>query len=292
MTGGSASEVKVGLWSLVVFALLTLATVFIISDADLQAILLACIMGLAALTIVATLGVLGLCQAVTTVPLFLIVGYLLYRGATALNLDFFTKLPAPVGQTGGGMVNAFYGSALMIGLATAFSVPVGLLTAIYLSEYRSDRLGPLVRFVSEMLGSVPSIVIGIFGYYAVVKPVTGNFSGLAGGFALGVMMLPIVIRASEEALKLVPSSLRHASYALGATQWQTVLRVSVPAALPAIITAIFLSIARVAGETAPLLLTASSNAYWPRSLNDYTPSLPVFIFNYAVSPYDDWHRQA
>jgi phosphate transport system permease protein len=143
-----------------------------------------------------------------------------------------------------------------------------------------------------MLGSVPSIVIGIFGYYAVVKPVTNNFSGLAGGFALSVMMLPIVIRASEEALKLVPTSLRHASYALGASQWQTVLRVCVPAALPAIITAIFLSIARVAGETAPLLLTASSNSYWPRSLNDYTPSLPVFIFNYAVSPYEDWHRQA
>jgi phosphate transport system permease protein len=190
------------------------------------------------------------------------------------------------------MVNAFYGSFVMIGLATLFSVPLGLLTAIYLAEYRSGRLGDAVRFVAEMLGSVPSIVIGIFGYYAVVQPITSNFSGLAGGFALGVMMLPIIIRASEEALKLVPTSLRHASYALGAGRWQTIVRVSVPAALPAIITAVFLGIARVAGETAPLLLTASNNRYWPRSLNDYTPSLPVFIFNYAISPYEDWHRQA
>jgi phosphate transport system permease protein len=180
----------------------------------------------------------------------------------------------------------------MVGLATAFSVPVALLAAVYLSEYRSDRLGPAVRFIGEMLGSVPSIVIGIFGYYMVVRPITHHFSGLAGGLALGVMMMPIVMRASEEALKLVPKTLRDASYALGSSQWQTVVRVTVPAALPAIITAVFLGIARVAGETAPLLLTASSNTYWPRSLNDFTPSLPVFIFNYAVSPYDDWHRQA
>ena len=190
------------------------------------------------------------------------------------------------------MANAFYGSALMIGLAASFSVPVGLLAAIYLAEYKSGRLGDTVRFIAEMLGSVPSVVIGIFGYYAIVIPVTHRFSGLAGGFALGIMMLPIVMRASEEALKLVPTSLRHASYALGANQWQTVLRVTVPAALSAIITAIFLGIARVAGETAPLLLTASNNNLWPESINDYTPSLPVFIFNYAMSPYEDWHRQA
>jgi phosphate transport system permease protein len=292
MTGGSPRAVKYGLFVLAILASLFAATATLVDDPALRGPLLVGLSALAVLTVVATMGVLGFFQTVTTVPLFLIVGYLLYRGATALSWDFFTKLPAPVGQTGGGMANAFYGSALMIGLATAFSVPIGLLTAIYLAEYRSGRLGAVVRFVAEMLGSVPSIVIGIFGYYAVVKPVTNNFSGLAGGFALGVMMLPIVIRASEEALKLVPTSLRHASYALGASQWQTVLRVTVPAALPAIITAIFLSIARVAGETAPLLLTASNNSYWPRSINDYTPSLPVFIFNYAVSPYEDWHRQA
>jgi phosphate transport system permease protein len=237
-------------------------------------------------------AVLGLSFLLTVIPLFLILGFLLYKGGTSLDWDFFTKLPKPVGETGGGLAHAFYGSGLMVGLATAFAVPVGLLAAIYLSEYRSGGLGATVRFVGEMLGSVPSIVIGIFGYYAVVKPVTHHFSALAGGFALGIMMIPIIMRASEEALKLVPRSLRHGSYALGASQWQTVTRVTVPAALPAIITAVFLGIARVAGETAPLLLTSSSNDYWPRSVNDFTPSLPVYIFNYATSPYDDWHRKA
>jgi phosphate transport system permease protein len=292
MTGGGPRTVKAGLIGVAVFAVLFLAVAGLVSGDDLRFGLLMGIVVLAAAVVLATLGVLGLCQFVTTVPLCLILGYLLYRGATSLNWDFFTRLPAPVGQAGGGMVNAFYGSFVMISLATLFSVPLGILTAVYLAEYRSGRLGAAVRFVAEMLGSVPSIVIGIFGYYAVVKPITTNFSGLAGGFALGVMMLPIIIRASEEALKLVPTSLRHASYALGASQWQTIVRVSIPAALPAIITAIFLGIARVAGETAPLLLTASNNNYWPRSLNDYTPSLPVFIFSYAVSPYEDWHRQA
>jgi len=292
MTGGHAHRARYCLPLLLPVAAAWLGVAFGVQNPDLRVGLLALITAAGAAAVIWSLGVLGLCLAATTVPLFLIVGYLFYRGGTSLNWDFFTQLPKPVGQTGGGMANAFYGSALMIGLATVFSVPVGLLAAIYLSEYRSDRLGPTVRFVAEMLGSVPSVVIGIFGYYLVVKPITHNFSGLAGGFALGVMMVPIVMRASEEALKLVPSALRSASSALGASQWQTVLRVSVPAALPAIITAVFLAIARVAGETAPLLLTASSNSYWPRSLNDYTPSLPVFIFNYAVSPYEDWHRQA
>jgi phosphate transport system permease protein len=186
---------------------------------------------------------------------------------------------------------AIYGSLLLVGLATAFAVPIGLLAAIYLAEYRSGRLGSAVRFIGELLGGVPSIVIGIFAYTVLVIPL-GHFSAWAGGFALGVMMLPIVMRASEEALKLVPHSIRHASYALGASHSQTVLRVSVPAALPAIITAVFLGIARVAGETAPLLLTASGNQFWPNSPNDPTPSLPMYIFTYAVSPYEDWHRQA
>jgi phosphate transport system permease protein len=281
-----------GLSSLLAYAALFVVIALSVHDPALRTWLFASLCVAAALTVIATMGLLGLCQTITTVPLFLIVGYLIYRGASSLNWEFFVNLPAPVGQSGGGIANAFYGSGLMIGLATAFSVPVGLLSAIFLAEYRSGRLGSVVRFIAEMLGSVPSIVIGIFGYYAIVRPITHNFSGLAGGFALGIMMLPIVIRASEEALKLVPSSLRHASFALGASHWQTVLRVTVPAALPAIITAVFLSIARVAGETAPLLLTASNNAYWPRSINDYTPSIPVFIFNYAVSAYEDWRRQA
>lgn len=292
MAGGNPATIKLGVRLLGALAIAFTATAFLVEDPAIQVSVLSILAIAACATVLSTMGILGFCQMATSITLFLIVGYLLVRGATALNWNLFVKLPTPVGQTGGGMANAFYGSALMIGIATAFSVPVGLLTAIYLAEYRSTRLGGTVRFIAEMLGSVPSIVIGIFGYYAVVKPITHHFSGLAGGFALGVMMLPIVIRASEEALKLVPSSLRHASYALGASQWQTVVRVSVPAALPAIITAVFLSIARVAGETAPLLLTASSNTYWPRSLNDYTPSVPVYIFTYAVSPYDDWHRQA
>ena len=236
-------------------------------------------------------GALGICLALTMGPLFLILGYLVYQGIGALNWQFFVHLPAPVGEKGGGIANALYGSGLLVGLATLFAGPIGLLAAIYLAEYPGDWLAAPVRFVGELLGGVPSIVIGIFAYTLVVVPM-GHFSGWAGAFALGVIMLPIVMRASEEALKVVPQSLREASYALGASRWQTVLRVTVPAALPAIITGVFLAIGRSAGETAPLLLTASSNQFWPTSPNDFTPSLPVYIFTYAVSPYPDWHRQA
>ncbi|HLW67935.1 MAG TPA: phosphate ABC transporter permease subunit PstC [Gemmataceae bacterium] len=235
--------------------------------------------------------ILLLCLLGTASMLLVILGFLIYQGVRAIDVNFFTRLPAPVGRTGGGIANGIVGSGVMVGLATFFAVPIGLLAAIFLSEYRSDRLGPAVRFVGELLSGVPSIVIGIFGYYLLVKPM-GHFSGWAGAFALGVMMIPIVMRASEEALKLVPMSIRHGSYALGGSQWQTVLRVVVPSALPAIITAVFLAIARVAGETAPLLLTASSNQYWPKSPNDMTPSLPLFIYTYSIAPYEDWHRQA
>jgi phosphate transport system permease protein len=236
-------------------------------------------------------GVLGLALTITVGCLFAIFGYLLYHGIGALNWDFFVKLPVPVGEKGGGMANALVGSAMLVGLATLFAVPIGVLAAIFLAEYRSDKLGPAVRFIGELLGGVPSIVIGIFGYAILVRPL-GHFSGWAGAFALAVMMLPIVMRASEEALKLVPTSIRNASYALGASQYQTVWRVIVPAALPAIITAVFLSIARIGGETAPLLLTAANNQFWPTSPNDFTPSLPAYVFYYAMSPYEDWKRQA
>jgi phosphate transport system permease protein len=237
------------------------------------------------------LGLLGLCVVLTIAPLGLILVHLIYHGISSLNWQFFLNLPAPVGQEGGGLANALYGSAMLVGLATLFAVPIGLLAAIYLVEYRSDRMGSAVRFIGELLGGVPSIVIGIFAYNLLVKPM-GHFSGWAGSFALGVMMIPIVMRASEEALRLVPQTIRNASHALGANHYQTVLRICVPAALPAIITGVFLAIARVGGETAPLLLTASENMYWPRSPNDLTPSLPVNIFKYAESPYEDWHRQA
>jgi phosphate transport system permease protein len=235
--------------------------------------------------------VLALCLVTTVGPLFLILAYLVSRGVRALSWDFFTQLPAPVGETGGGMANALVGSLELIGLATALAVPLGILASVYLAEYRSRRLGPAVRFIGELLAGVPSIVIGIFAYSVVVLPM-GHFSGWAGSFALAVIMIPIVMRASEEALKMVPTSLRYASYALGSSHWQTVLRVTIPAALPAIITGVFLAIARIGGETAPLLLTAGSNLFWQTSPNDLTPSLPVNIYTYATSPSEDWHELA
>jgi phosphate transport system permease protein len=235
--------------------------------------------------------VLALCLLASIGPLFLILGHLVYHGVGSINWEFFVNLPAPVGEEGGGMANAIYGSLMLVGLAVMFAVPVGFLAAVYLAEFRSKRLASTVRFIGELLSGVPSIVIGIFAYHLVVRPM-GHFSGWAGAFALGMIMIPIVLRASEEALKLVPQSLRDASLALGASQYQTVLRVVVPAAMSAIITAVFLSIARIGGETAPLLLTAAGNQYWPTSPSDFVPSLPVYIFNYAVSPYEEWHRQA
>jgi phosphate transport system permease protein len=235
-------------------------------------------------------GVLGLCLTVTVGCLLFILTYLVFRGVGALNVAFFTSLPAPVGEPGGGMANALYGSFMLVGLASAFAVPVGILAAVYLAEYRGDWLGPMVRFIGELLAGVPSIVIGIFGYYMVVKPM-GHPSGWAGAFALGIIMIPIVMRATEESLRLVPSSLRHASYALGASQWQTVLKVTLPAAFPAIITAVFLAMARVVGETAPLILTAFSSNHWEWTPNYETPSIPFFIYRYSNGPSDDWLSQ-
>jgi phosphate ABC transporter permease protein PstC/phosphate ABC transporter permease subunit PstA len=246
-------------------------------------------------------NVLGLCVVVVMSLLVVILAYLVYRGAGALSWDFFVKLPVGPLRQGGGMANGILGSLEIVGLATLFAVPVGLLAAIYLAEYRKNALSSAVRFVGELLGGVPSIVVGIFAaaLFAVVadwhEQVFGiplHFYGWSGVFALAVMMVPIVMRASEEAIKLVPSSLRNASYALGASHAQTVLRVTVPAALPAIITAIFLAIARIAGETAPLLLTAGFNTYWPSSLGDFTPTLPVYIFKYAGSSFPNQQRQA
>jgi phosphate transport system permease protein len=210
-------------------------------------------------------------------------------------------LPVGPTQEGGGMANGIVGSAAIVGFATLFAVPLGLLAAIALAEYRRNPFASAVRFIAELLGGVPSIVIGIFaaalfGYLShLSERLTGsklNFYGWSGVFALAIIMLPIVMRASEEALKLVPGALRNASFALGASHAQTVLRVTIPAALPAIITGVFLAIARIAGETAPLLLTAGFNTYWPDSLNDFTPTLPVYIFKYAGSSWDSQRRQA
>ena len=247
-------------------------------------------------------GVLFCCVAFTMAMLVVILSYLLYHGIGALDWAFFTELPvSPTAESGGGLANAIVGTITVVGWATACAVPIGLLAAIYLAEYRAGPLAKTLRFVSEQLGGVPSIVMGIFaaGLFAFFAEswerrfgTRPRFYGWSGIFALAVMMLPIVLRAAEEALKLVPVSLRTASYALGASHAQTVLRITVPAALPAIITAVFLSVARIAGETAPLLLTAGFNYFWPESLGDFTPTLPPYIYNYATGVSDNHKRQA
>ena len=223
--------------------------------------------------------------------LFFVLGFLLLKGGTSVNLAFFTHLPTPVGETGGGMANALVGSAKMLGIAAMTGLPTGFVAGLYLSEFAGKRMASAVRFAADLLNGVPSIVIGIFVYTLVVLPMK-QFSTLAGGLALGVMMIPIMTRSTEEFLLAVPVSLREASLALGASRTLTIIRVVVPAATRGIVTAAMLGLARVAGETAPLLFTALGNAYWSRGLFQPSSSLPVMIFNYALSPYEDWHRQA
>jgi phosphate transport system permease protein len=232
-------------------------------------------------------GVLGICLIITLIPLFHIFGYITYRGFDSVNLAFFTHLP---NDDVPGLGNALLGTSIMVALATVAAVPAGLLAALFLTEYRTSRLAPPVRFIGELLGGVPSIIVGIFAYALLVQPF--GFSAWAGALALAVIMVPIVMRASEEALKLVPLTLRNASYALGASHAQTVLRVIVPTALPTIITGIFLAIARIAGETAPLLFTAYNSNYWPRSLSERMPNLTYYIYNYSLSDSAEEQRQA
>ncbi|MGC2527400.1 MAG: phosphate ABC transporter permease PstA [Candidatus Acidiferrum sp.] len=233
----------------------------------------------------------GGCALVAVSVLFLILGYLVVHGGASLNWNFFTKLPAPVGETGGGMANAIVGSAKLLFLATLFGVPVGFLGAVYLAEFSGNKVAFVVRYSADLLNGAPSIVIGIFAYSLVVKPL-GHFSTLAGGVALAIMMIPITLRSTEEFLLGVPRSLREGAMALGASKWKTIATVIVPAAYRGILTAILLSFARVAGETAPLLFTALGNEFWSPGFNHPTASLPVMIYNYALAPYDDWHRQA
>jgi phosphate transport system permease protein len=233
----------------------------------------------------------GVCALVAVSVLFFILGYLVYHGGKSINWDFFTKLPAPVGETGGGMANAIVGSAKLLLLASLLGVPVGFLGAIYLAEFSDSKVAFVVRYAADLLNGVPSIVIGIFAYALVVLPFK-HFSTLAGGFALGLMMIPITLRSTEEFLLAVPGALREAAMALGASKWKTIATVIVPAAYRGILTAVLLAFARVAGETAPLLFTAFGNRYWSPDWNQPTASLPVMIFTYAVAPYEDWHRQA
>src|ERR1700757_1310408 len=237
------------------------------------------------------LGMTGVCALVSVSVLFFILGYLVYHGGTSISWNFFTKLPAPVGESGGGMANAIVGSAKLLLLAALIGVPIGFLGAIYLAEFSGSTVAFVVRYAADLLNGVPSIVIGIFAYSLAVLPFK-HFSTWAGSLALGVMMIPITLRSTEEFLHGVPRALREASMALGASKWRTIASVVVPAAYRGILTAILLALARVAGETAPLLFTAFGNRYWSPGLGQPTASLPVMIYTYALSPYEDWHRQA
>jgi phosphate transport system permease protein len=233
----------------------------------------------------------GVCAAVAVSVLFFILGYLVYHGGNSINWNFFTKLPTPVGETGGGMANAIVGSAKLLLLASLIGVPVGFLGGVYLSEFSGSTTAFVVRYAADLLNGVPSIVIGIFAYGILVLPFK-QYSTIAGAFALSLMMIPITLRSTEEFLHSVPRALREGSMALGASKWRTIASVVVPAAYRGIITAILLALARVAGETAPLLFTAFGNRFWSPGWTQPTASLPVMIFTYAISPYEDWHRQA
>jgi phosphate transport system permease protein len=233
----------------------------------------------------------GVCAFVAVAVLFLILGYLVYNGGVSIDWNFFTKLPAPVGEVGGGMANAIVGSAKLLLLASLIGVPIGFLGGVYLAEFSGTKVAFVVRYAADLLNGVPSIVIGIFAYALLVLPFQ-HFSTIAGSFALGIMMIPITLRSTEEFLLGVPRALREGSMALGASKWTTIMRVVVPAAYRGIMTAILLALARVAGETAPLLFTALGNHYWSPGWNQPTASLPVMIYTYALSPYEDWHRQA
>ncbi len=236
--------------------------------------------------------VLGACALALIAPLVGILGYLMVKGFSSLNLAFFTKLPAPVGETGGGVANAIVGSLMVISMGAVAAIPLGIMTAVYVNEFsRGSRLATVVRFVCDMLNATPSIILGIFAYSVVVLP-TGQFSAIAGSFALFVMMTPVVVRGSEEILRTVPDSIRAASLALGSSRWQTIWKVVLPAARRGITTASCLALARIGGETAPLLFTALGNDFWNLDPTKPTNTLPVQIYKFASSPYPDWHRQA
>ncbi len=235
--------------------------------------------------------ILSLCAFGVLVILFIILGHLFIQGISSLNLDFFINLPKPVGEKGGGMANAIVGTFTLLGLAVCVGVPIGLGAGIYLSEYADLKFAHTVRFMADVMNGIPSIVYGIFAYIVCVLPMKG-FSALSGGFALGIMMIPMISRTSEQFVKMVPSQLREAGLALGVPKWRVTMEIIVPAALTGIMTGVMVSLARVAGETAPLLFTAFGNHYWQHSLTQPIAALPLQVFAYAISPFDDWHRQA
>jgi phosphate transport system permease protein len=224
-------------------------------------------------------------------PLVAVFGYLIYKGIGSINWAFLTQTPKPVGEAGGGMANAIAGSAFILMIASVFGVPIGIGAGIYLAEYGRNRFGDLIRFTADVLNGVPSIVVGIVAYGIVVLS-QGHFSALAGGVALAIMMIPTIARTTEEMLLLVPNTVREAAYGLGVSRWRTTLSITLRTATSGVITGVMLAFARVAGETAPLLFTAFGNQYWNWKINQPTAALSLQIFTYAISPFDEWHRQA
>jgi phosphate transport system permease protein len=237
------------------------------------------------------LSLTGVCTVLVIGVLFFILGYLLWHGFRSLNWDFFTKLPKPSGETGGGMANAIVGSGKVLLVATLIGVPLGFFAGVYLAEYAGKTFAFTLRYTVDLLNGVPSIVIGIVAYALVVRPM-GHFSALAGGVALGIMMIPIAVRTTEEFLRAVPNSMREGAMALGATKARTIFTVIVPAAISGLASGMMLNLARVAGETAPLLFTALGNNFWSRGWLQPIATLPVMIYNYAIAPEEDLHQQA
>lgn len=224
--------------------------------------------------------------------LLAIIGYIFFKGASSINFDFITKLPKPVGETGGGIANSIWGSTKIVGLASGIGIPVGVLGAVYLAEFGAKgKFGFWIRYSADVLNGVPSIVVGIFAYSVAVLPFR-QFSAVAGAFALSIIMIPLVLRNTEEFIKLVPNNLREGALALGVPRWKVILRIVLPTASRGIMTGAILAISRIAGETAPLLFTAFGNRFWSESIFEPTASLPLTIFTYAIAPYEDWHQQA
>lgn len=240
---------------------------------------------------IAMVSLSGLAAALAALVLLLILAYVVAKGAPALSLKFFTSLPAPVGEAGGGMANAVVGTVILVAIACLLGLPLGVGAGVFLSEYAGPRMGDAIRFTADVLTGVPSIVIGVFVYALVVLPM-GSFSALAGGVALAIIVIPIVARTSEEALRLLPLSIREAALALGIPRWRTVISVVIPGALRGLTTGASLAVARAAGETAPLLFTAFGNRFWQSGLDQPIAALPLQIYRYGISPYSDWRAQA
>lgn len=236
-------------------------------------------------------GLMGLAAILATLPLIFLITHLVREGASSIDWHFFTAMPKPVGEAGGGLANAIVGTLILVGIAAAIGLPVGIGAGLYLAEQRGARLATTVRFLSDVLNGMPSIVMGIFAWHFLVRPI-GHFSALAGGVALGAMMIPLVTRATEEMVRTVPIALREAALALGYPRWRTSVSIVLRTALPGIVTGALVAIARIAGETAPLLFTSFGNTFWSVDLDQPISALPHQIFEYAKSPYDEWHRLA